>query len=113
MIDAQRGPGWKTVLLTTIRRRHYSYRTEESYVFWINRFAKHYQTECLEDFGEEQIKDFLNDLALKGRFSASSQRQALNALVFLYREAYGRQLGDFSDYRRAKARSRLPMFLQQ
>ena len=109
--ESRQEPAWKTAVLKVIRRRNYSYRTEESYVFWINRFVKHFRTESLEQFGEEQIKEFLDEMALRGRFSASSQRQALNALVFLYREAYGRQLGDFSDYRRAQARSRLPVVL--
>jgi integron integrase len=50
-------------------------------------------------------------MALNERLSASSQRQALNALVFLYREVFGRTLGDFSDYRRAKVRPHLPVWL--
>jgi integrase len=50
-------------------------------------------------------------LALNKRLSASSQRQALNALVFLYREVFGKQLGDFFDYRRAQARTHLPVWL--
>jgi integron integrase len=50
-------------------------------------------------------------MALNERLSASSQRQALNALVFLYREVFGKELGDFSGYRRAKARTNLPVWL--
>lgn len=104
-------PEWKNAFLTVVRRRHYSYRTEESYLVWIERFAGQVGKARLEDQGEEQIKSFLNKLALNQRLSASSQRQALNALVFLYREVFGKELGDFSDFRRAKARSHLPVWL--
>jgi Phage integrase, N-terminal SAM-like domain len=78
-------PEWKVAFLTTVRRRNYSYRTEQSYLVWIERFARHLGTENLGAQGEEQIGEFLDSLALNERLSASSQRQALNALVFLYR----------------------------
>jgi hypothetical protein len=102
-------PAWKEAFLTVVRRRHYSYRTEQSYLVWIERYARSVVKANLEDQGEEQIKGFLDRLALNQRLSASSQRQALNALVFLYREVFGRELGDFSDFRRAKARSNMPV----
>ena len=102
---------WKTPFLTVVRRRRYSYRTEQSYGFWIGRFARHVKTSKLENLGEEQIKAFLDQLALNERLSASSQRQALNALVFLYREVFGKELGDFSDFRRAQVRPHAPVWL--
>jgi integron integrase len=105
--------GWKAAFLTVIRRRHYSYRTEQSYLGWFERFARQSGTGKLEALGEAEIKAFLDALALDERLSASSQRQALNALVFLYREVFGKELGDFSDYRRAKARPRAPVWLTQ
>jgi Phage integrase, N-terminal SAM-like domain len=80
-------PEWKVAFLTTVRRRHYSYRTEQSYLVWIERFARHLGTEDLGAQGEQQIAEFLDSLALNESLSASSQRQALNALVFLYRES--------------------------
>ena len=104
-------PAWKEAFLTVVRRRHYSYRTEQSYLVWIERYARSIVKANLEDQGEEQIKGFLDRLVLNQRLSASSQRQALNALVFLYREVFGRELGDFSDFRRAKARSNMPVWL--
>ena len=61
--------------------------------------------------GPEDIKTFLDALALDQRLSASSQRQALNAVVFLLREVFGRELGDFSDYRRARLRPHAPAWL--
>jgi integron integrase len=104
-------PGWKTAFLTVVRRRNYSYRTEQSYLVWIEHFARFLGTQELAARGEADIKRFLDALALKKRLSASSQRQALNALVFLFREVFGRELGDFSDFRRARARAHLPVWL--
>ena len=111
--DQQNRPAWKVAFLTVVRRRHYSYRTELSYLVWLERFARHVKIEALETLGEEQIAQFLDALALDERLSASSQRQALNALVFLYREVFNKELGDFSDYRRAKVRPHLPVWLSR
>jgi integron integrase len=102
---------WRSAFLTVIRRRHYSYRTEQSYLVWLERFARHVKSDALEERREEDIAAFLDALALNERLSASSQRQALNALVFLFREVFGKQLGDFSDFRKAKVRARLPVWL--
>ncbi len=104
-------PAWKTAFLTVLRRRHYSYRTEQSYLVWLERFARFCQTEDLEHRGTEDIKAFLDALALDQRLSASSQRQALNAVVFLLREVFGQELGDFSDYRRSRLRPRARTWL--
>jgi integron integrase len=104
-------PTWKADFLTVVRRRHYSYRTEQSYLVWLERFARFCRTEDLASRGPEDIKLFLDALARDERLSASSQRQALNAVVFLLREVFGKELGDFSDYRRAKLRPHAPSWL--
>jgi integron integrase len=104
-------PEWKVAFLTVLRRRKYSYRTEQSYGFWIQRFAEHWGTQDLRAQSETEIKQFLDTLALDENLSASSQRQALNALVFLFREVFQKELGDFSDFRRAKVRTHLPVWL--
>jgi integron integrase len=106
-------PGWKDAFLTVVRRRHYSYRTEQSYLVWLERFARECGTDELSSCGTESIRRFLDGLALDQRLSASSQRQALNAVVFLLREVFGKELGDFSEYRRAPARSHLPVWLSR
>jgi integron integrase len=102
---------WKTAFLTTVRRRHYSYRTEQSYLVWLERFARFCRTDDLVSRGAVDVKAFLDALALDQRLSASSQRQALNAVVFLLREVFGQELGDFSDYRRARMRPHAPVWL--
>jgi len=111
VIESLDARDWKSAFLTVVRRRNYSYRTEQSYLVWIQQFAKHVGTSNLAELGAEQIKAFLDGLALNHCLSASSQRQALNALVFLYREVFGKDLGDFSDYHHAKARSHMPVWL--
>jgi integron integrase len=103
--------GWREAFLTVVRRRHYSYRTEQSYLVWLERFARFCRTEDLASRGAEDVKAFLDGLALDQRLSASSQRQALNAVVFLLREVFGRELGDFSDYRRARVYPHVPVWL--
>ncbi len=104
-------PAWKRAFLTTVRRRHYSFRTEQSYLVWLERFARFLRSDELEGRGADDIKRFLDHLAGDQRLSASSQRQALNAVVFLLREAFGQELGDFSDYRRAPVRTHVPTWL--
>jgi integrase len=108
---SQNWPEWKVAFLTTLRRRKYSYRTEQSYLVWVERFAAHLGTNDLRSQGEAEITAFLDSLALNEQLSASSQRQALNALVFLFRDVFERKLGDFSDYRRARVRPHLPTWL--
>ncbi|MGP8054817.1 MAG: integron integrase [Limisphaerales bacterium] len=107
----ERMPAWKKDFLTVVRRRHYSYRTEQSYLVWVERFARFCRSEELQTRGVEDVKRFLDELAIQERLSASSQRQALNAVVFLLREVYGQELGDFSDYQRARVRTHLPSWL--
>ncbi|MSR64659.1 MAG: integrase [Verrucomicrobiae bacterium] len=65
----------------------------------------------MESATEDDVRSFLKRLATEERVSAASQKQALNALVFLLRETFGRQLGDFSDFERARRSLRVPVVL--
>jgi hypothetical protein len=69
---------------SAIRLRHYSPRTEEAYVGWIRRFVIFHQKRHPTEMGHAEVRQFLTDLAEKHSVSASTQNQALNALVFLY-----------------------------
>src|SRR5207244_5428326 len=71
-----------------LRLRHYSIRTEQSYCDWIRRFIKFHRMRSREELipGEGKIEMFLSDLAINGKVAASTQNQAFNALLFLYRE---------------------------
>ncbi len=68
-----------------MRYHHYAYRTEQTYHDWIIRYIKHFN--CRRhpgDMGKTEIEAFLSHLAMKGKVSAATQRQALNAIIFLY-----------------------------
>ena len=77
-----------------IRVRHYSIRTEESYLFWVRRFILFHGKRHPRELGESQVGEFLTHLAVDRKVSASTQNQALNALVFLYKAVLERPLGD-------------------
>lgn len=94
----------------TIRTRHLSPRTEEAYIGWIRRFARS-TDKPLEKLGEAEITRFVSNLALAGRVSASTQNQALNALLFLYHQVLGREIATLENIVRAKRPRRLPVVL--
>ena len=79
---------WEADLRCRLRVLHYSYRTEQSYVGWIRRFVGA-QGGTLDGVIPDRLRRFLDDLAVRGRVSASTQKQALNALVFFFREVLG------------------------
>ena len=108
---AEHGEDWFEVFLREVRRRHYSYHTEVSYLQWIRGFASFHKTNELASLGEEEIRDYLDYLATERRVGSSTQRQALNAVVFLYKQAFRRELGDFSDFLRAAPKTSLPTVL--
>ncbi len=93
-----------------IQARHLSPRTEEAYSGWIERFAQQAGAR-LEDLGEVEIGRFISHLATTDRVSASTQNQALNALLFLYREVLGKEIGFINGVVRAKRPQRLPIVL--
>jgi len=69
-----------------IRLKHNSIRTEETYVQWIRWFILFHHKRHPKDMGEEEIGEFFTHLAVNERVAAATQNQALNAIVFLYRE---------------------------
>jgi integron integrase len=92
-----------------LRAKHYSIRTEDSYVSWIRRFILFHRKRHPLEMGEAEISQFLTDLAVRGRVSASTQNQAFSALLFLYREVLGKELGDLANVVRAKKPAKLPV----
>jgi integron integrase len=94
-----------------IRARNYSHRTEESYLGWIRRFIRFHGRRHPARLGENHVRDFLNDLALHRRVSASTQSQALSALLFLYGEVLGRDVSWIHGITRPKKPKRLPIVL--
>jgi integron integrase len=104
---------WERRLIEVLRTRHYQWRTEQTYRGWAGRFAHWLQGrgQRIEEAGAEEVRGFLTELATRQRVSASTQKQALNALVFLLREGLQREPGDLGDFARARRSVRLPVVL--
>jgi integron integrase len=94
-----------------LRLRHYSRRTEEAYVGWVRRFVRFHGLRHPADLGSAEVSQFLSSLATDRGVSASTQNQALAALLFLYGEVLGRSVGWVPDVVRAKDALRLPVVL--
>jgi integron integrase len=94
---------------TTIRLKHYSLRTEQAYVDWIERFILFHQKRYPASMGPEEVRAFLSHLATVQQVASSTQRQALSAIVFLYREIMGREMGWVDNIERAKKPQHLPV----
>src|SRR2546422_1233800 len=94
-----------------IRRKHYSIRTEQAYIDWIKRFIIYHGKRHPGDMAEEEVAEFLTHLARDGHVAASTQNQALSALLFLYKEALKQEIGWLEGVQRAKRPSRLPVVL--
>lgn len=98
-------------LRIAIRTRHYSIRTEEAYVGWVKRFIFFHGKRHPAEMREPEINAFLSHLAVRGRVAASTQNQALCALLFLYRRVLERPFPDLERLVRAKRTKRLPVVM--
>ncbi|MDO8964136.1 MAG: integron integrase [Coriobacteriia bacterium] len=94
-----------------LRSRHYSPRTERVYCLWVARFVTFHGGRHPCEMGEGEINAFLTDLAVRGQVSASTQNQALAALLFLYRVVLDREVGNLGTVIRARKQKRLPVVL--
>jgi integron integrase len=94
-----------------IRTRHYSYMTEKAYVHWIRRFILFHNKRHPAKMAEAEIGRFLSGLATNSHVAASTQNQALNAILFLYREILKKEIGYVNGIVRAKRPHRLPVVL--
>jgi len=95
----------------TIQLKHYSIRTEEAYVRWIKRYILYHGKRHPKDMGTPEIEAFLTHLAVDQKVAASTQNQALNAILFLYREVLKQDLEGRIDAIRAKRPKQLPTVL--
>jgi len=94
-----------------MRARHYRHRTEETYCQWVRRYILFHQKRHPKEMGEIEINAFLTHLAVKGKVSASTQNQALSAILYLYRHVIGRDVGDLGNVIRARKPKRLPVVM--
>jgi integron integrase len=95
----------------TIRLRHYAYNTEKTYREWIRRFIQHSKLKSPQQATPEHVKRFLTYLAVERNVASSTQNQAFNALLFLYRDVLGIEFGDFRGTIRARKSKRIPVVL--
>ena len=100
-------------LVSEIRRRGLAYRTEQTYEQWVCRFILFCKYQSPEQTGPNELKLFLDYLAIRRQVSASTQNQALNALVFLYTRVLGRELGELGTFTRPKRPRHLPVVLSR
>jgi integron integrase len=94
-----------------IRLKHYSYHTEKQYVDWIKRYILFHNKQHPKNLGRPHVEAFLTNLAVEGKVAASTQNQALNALLFLYNTVLERPLDGSINAVRAKRPRRLPTVL--
>lgn len=104
---------WERELIATMRRKGMALKTEQSYLAWCRRFSERLGCGNPLEASEQMVSEFLDYLAVDQRIAGSTQRQALNALVFLLREVAGRTQLDLSDYRKARGRKRIPIVLDR
>lgn len=113
--SANHPPLVATRLLDQLRERirylHYSLRTEQAYVHWTKAFIRFHQMRHPRDMGGAEVEAFLSHMTTHGNVSVSTHRQALSALLFLYREVLGLDLPWMNDMARPTARPRIPSVL--
>jgi integron integrase len=95
------------------RLKHYSIRTEEAYVSWVRRYVRFHGTRHPQEMGMQEVESFLTDLAVHKRVAASTQNQALSALLFLYSEVLQQPLEGPLQSVRAKQPERVPTVLSR
>ena len=94
-----------------LRIKNYSYRTEKSYIRWIYKFILFHQKRHPQDMAEPEITQFLNYLADNHKVAASTQNQALSAILFLYKKVLRKEIGFVQDIHWAKKPVRVPVVL--
>jgi len=93
----------------SIRLKHYSIRTEETYVNWIKRYIIFHNKTHPSELSEVHIRNYLSHLAIKQKVAASTQNQALNAIMYLYKNILKIDLGDLGNIERAKRSKSIPV----
>jgi integron integrase len=94
-----------------LRSRHYSRRTEQTYCQWVKRYIHFHHVRHPAEMAEPEIDAFLTHLTVKEKVSASTQNQALSALLLLYRHVLGREVGDLGKVIRARKPTRQPVVM--
>ena len=109
-------PEWDEVLAklaAEIKVRHYSRKTLKTYAIWLRKFQRFLKNKPPQDLSTADVKDYLTFLAVKCNVAASTQNQAFNAILFLFRHALKRDFGQLYDVPRAKKSSYIPVVLSR
>ena len=96
-------------LTDAIRTRHYSIRTEQAYVKWVKNFVLFHNKKHPAEMGENEISEYLTFLAVKRKVAASTQNQALSAILFLFKQVLKRDISWLDDVIKAKKPKKLPL----
>lgn len=112
-MDGRQPPRLLDQVRQKIRFLHYSRKTEQAYVHWIRRYIIFHNKRHPKDMGGDEIASFLNYLANRDNVSASTQNQALTAIVFLYKQILEIDVGRLPDFQYARKPRRLPVVLTQ
>ncbi len=102
-----------TRMVRILRVRNYSKRTEDTYLMWATRFLKFLNGLHEKHISDQQVREYLEYLAIERRVSPNTQKLALNALSFLFKFGLERDLGNIGDFVKAKASTRLPVVLSK
>lgn len=112
MVGAEnKGPRLFDRIREVIRLKHYSLSTEKTYISWIKRYLLFHHMRHPREMGKKEIESFLSYLAIKGKVASSTQNQAFNAILFLYREVLDLELDGSIDAVRAKRPLRIPVVM--
>src|SRR5882672_2471243 len=109
--SAMEGPKLLDQIRLAVRRRHYSHRTEQAYVNWVRAYIRFHRKRHPRELGAEEIREFLNYLANDRHVAASTQSQALSALLFLYKQVLMIDLPWLANVDRARRPVRVPVVL--
>ena len=110
-MDRSQQPKLLDLLADEIRARHYSPRTEKAYVQWAERFIRFHHMRHPADMGTDEVNAFVTSLAVRDHVSASTQTQALSAILFLYRYVLGMEIGELEGLVRARKPIHLPVVM--
>jgi integron integrase len=111
LLDQAKAPKLLDQVRDKIRLKHYSIRTEQTYVDWIKRFVLFHHKRHPAEMGAAEVEAFLTHLAVEGKAAASTQNQAKAAVLFLYRQVLNQQLPWLENVEQAKVSKRLPVVL--
>lgn len=106
------GAEWERALIAAVRRKGFLWRTEQTYREWAARFVRFIAPRAPRTADEREVGAFLSALAVEQRASKSTQKQALNAIVFLFQEAFGRQIPEIP-FQRAERGRKVPTVLSR